>query len=77
MYRTGLLMAPLVLAGHFGGQATTVGLSTGNLIFPDQIWWFFGTHVHNAALPNSPLAFFRAPPSWLGSAVSVIRASWS
>jgi hypothetical protein len=22
--------------------------------------------VHNAALPNGPLEFFRAPPSWLG-----------
>ena len=62
----GLLLAPFVLAGHFSGQATTVGLSTGTLFFPDQIWWFFGSHVHNAGVPGNPVEMFRRPPSWLG-----------
>ena len=50
----GLLLAPFVLAGHFSGQATSVGLSTGTLFFPDQIWWFLGSHVHNAVRARRP-----------------------
>jgi len=55
-----------VLAGHLGGQATSVGLSSGTLFFPDQVWWFFGSHVHNGVLPGDPVEMFRSPPSWLG-----------
>ena len=62
------LMAPFLLGATSGftGQAAAAGLQRTSLFFPFQIWWFFGSHVHNSALPGHPLEMFRVPPAWLG-----------
>ena len=62
------LTAPFLLGATSGftGQAAAAGLQPTTLFFPFQIWWFFGAHVHNMALPGHPLIMFRRPPPWLG-----------
>jgi hypothetical protein len=61
------LMAPFLLgADGFAGQATAVGLHPGTLFFPFQVWWFFGAHAPETALPTHSLMTLRTPPPWLG-----------
>jgi hypothetical protein len=57
----GAVLAPfaLVRAGGYVGQTEAVGLGTGSIFNPWQLWWFLGTpEAHGAG---------RAAPGWLGS----------
>ena len=42
----GLVMLPLVLAGHFVGQVNGAATQASVIFNPWQVWWFLGGHVH-------------------------------
>jgi hypothetical protein len=54
-----IVQAPLVLAGGLVGQATAVGLNSGTIFQPWQIWWWLGSGGGGHG--------YRLPPVWLGS----------
>ncbi len=55
----GAIMAPLLLVGGITGPATAVGLTSGTLFQPWQIWWWLGA-------PGGGHGY-RLAPLWLGS----------
>ena len=57
----GAVLAPLLLAGTSGfvAQAGAVGLRTGGIFQPWQIWWFLGAHA--------PATKYRIPPGWVAT----------
>jgi hypothetical protein len=64
------MLAPL-LAGGSGGfvaQTTSVGLQTGGIFQPWQIWWFLGSHGHIVrGLYGVIKVGYRTPPGWIES----------
>jgi hypothetical protein len=55
----GAVLAPLVLAGGYVGQAAATGLNTGVIFQPWQLWWWFGSAGGGHG--------YRLAPAWLSS----------
>ena len=59
---TAAILAPFVLVddGGFSGQAAAVGVNSGGIFNPWQLWWFLGPHR------SGTTATLRIAPRWLG-----------
>jgi hypothetical protein len=62
----GVLLAPLLLraAGGFVAQASSVGLHSGSIFQPWQLWWFLGRRGH---VVYNVIGGYRLPPAWITS----------
>lgn len=59
----GVVLAPLLVAGHFVSQVKGAATPNGAIFTPWQVWWFLGAHAHGtmAAVARST----RVGPGWL------------